>query len=107
LLLESVTEPHKRFIPNFERVAHRCIEDGAEVIVVGCGYYGPILTMHGYNQIPGTGVPVVDCSAAGLKMAEILADLHDTIGLTKSTSLYFSSPDAEIVDRVRRAHGLA
>lgn len=106
LLLESVTDPHRRFIPNLERVARQCIQDGAEVIIVGCGYYGPILTMHGYHEIPGTGVPVLDCSAAGLKMAEALGDLAKTIGLTKSKALYFRRPDAQIMERVRRAHGL-
>lgn len=107
LLLESVRDPHSRFIPNFERVARGCIEDGAEVIVVGCGYYGPILTMHGYNEVPGTGVPVLDCSAAGLKMAEVLVDLARSTGLSKSRALYFRSPDAQTVARVRRAHGLS
>lgn len=106
LLSESVTDPFKRLIPNFERVAKDCIRDGAEVIVVGCGYYGPILTMHGYNRIPDTGVPVVDCSAAGLKLAESLADLRKSIGLTKSTALYHRSPQRHILAHVRRVHGL-
>lgn len=105
LLLESVTDPHKRLIPNFERVARQCIEDGAEVIIVGCGYYGPILSMHGYNEIPGSGVPVLDCSAAGLKMAEAMADLRKSIGLNKSTTLFFRRPPADVVDRIRRVHG--
>jgi allantoin racemase len=105
LLLESVTDPHKRLIPNFERVARQCIEDGAEVIIVGCGYYGPILTMHGYNEVPGTGVPVLDCSAAGLKMAEVLVDLHKSIGLNKSSALFFRRPPADVVERIRRVHG--
>jgi len=106
LLLESVTDPHRRLIPNFERVAQQCIEDGAEVIVVGCGYYGPILTLHGYNEIPGTGVPVVDCSAAGLKLAETLVSLRASVGLEKSRALYFKSAPSEILERVRRVHGL-
>jgi allantoin racemase len=106
LLVESVTDPHQRLVPNFERVARKCIEDGAEVIIVGCGYYGPILSLHDYNEIPGTGVPVVDCSAAGLKLAEALADLSRSIGLHKSTALYFRSPLPEVVERVRRVHGL-
>lgn len=105
LLLESVTDPHKRFIPNFERVARECIADGAEVIIVGCGYYGPILTMHGYNEIPGTGVSVLDCSAAGLKMAESLGDLHKRINLSKSTAMFFSRPPDVVVERVRRVQG--
>jgi allantoin racemase len=106
LLVESVTDPQRRLIPNFERVARQCIEDGAEVIVVGCGYYGPILTLHGYNEIPGTGVPVVDCSAAGLKLAEALVDLRQSTGLRKSTALYFKQPPPDILQNVRRVHGL-
>lgn len=106
LLLESVTDPHARFIPNLERVARQCIADGAEVIVIGCGYYGPILSVHGYHQIPGTGVPVVDCSAAGLKMAEAQADLHRSIGLRKSTALYFKPSPPETLTQVRRVHQL-
>jgi|SRR5271157_249906 len=106
MLLESITDPQRRMIPNLERIAHQCIQDGAEVIVVGCGYYGPILTLNGYNEIPGTGVPVLDCSAAGLKMAEILVDLHKSTGLRKSSALFFRSPPAEVIERVRRAHGL-
>ena len=92
-------------IPNFERVARQCIADGAEVIVVGCGYYGPILSMHGYNEIPGTGVPVLDCSAAGLKMAEALVDMRTVIGLNKSSALFFRHPPADVVERIRRVHG--
>lgn len=106
LLIESVSDPFKDLIPRFERVAQGCIADGADVIVVGCGYYGPILSLHGYHRIEGTGVPVVDCSAAGLKMAESLADLHSTIGLAKSTALYYRAVPASILDRVRRVHGL-
>jgi allantoin racemase len=107
LLLESIEDPYRRLIPTFERVAHGCIEDGAEVIVVGCGYYGPILSLHGYREIPGTGVPVVDCSAAGLKMAEMLVGLRESIGLQKSTAGYFRSAPEGMLDQVRRAHGLA
>lgn len=106
LLVESVTDPHRRLIPNLERVARGCIEDGAEVIVIGCGYYGPILSHHGYNEIPGTGVPVVDCSAAGLKLAETLVDLKKSIGLRKSTSLYFRQPPGDTLAEVRSVHGL-
>jgi len=105
LLLESVTDPQKRMIPNFEHVARQCIADGAEVIIVGCGYYGPILTMHGYTEIPGTGVPVLDCSAAGLKLAETLVDLRKSIGLNKSSALFFRSPPKDVVERIRKTHG--
>lgn len=107
LLLESVTDPFRRMIPNLERAARQCIAEGAEVIVVGCGYYGPILSMHNYREIPGTGVPVLDCSAAGLKMAEMLVDLNQSIGLQKSTAGYFRGAPQDVLENVRRVHGLA
>lgn len=106
MLLESISDPYRHFIPNFERVARQCIAEGAEVIIVGCGYYGPILSMHGYNEIPGAGVPVLDCSAAGLKMAETLVDLHRSTGLRKSSAMFFNSPPADVIERIRRVHGL-
>jgi allantoin racemase len=106
LLLESIADPNARFIPNFERVAKGCIADGAEVIIVGCGYYGPILSSHGYNRISGTDVPVLDCSAAGLKFAEMQADLYKSIGLRKSTIGYFKPSPIEIMREIRKVHGL-
>lgn len=107
LLLESITEPNTRFIPNFERVAQGCIDDGAEVIIVGCGYYGPILSIHGYNRISGTDVTVLDCSAAGLKLAEAQVDLYKSIGLRKSTTGYFKPSPIEIMREIRKVHGLS
>ena len=104
LLLESIKDPEARFLPNFERVAQDCIAAGAEVIIVGCGYYGPILSVHGYNEIPGTGVPVLDCSAAGLKLAEAQVDLQKSLNLRKSTALYFQPTPAALLHSVRRAN---
>lgn len=106
LLLESIHAPETRLIPNFEKVARECIADGAEVIIVGCGYYGPILSVHGYNEIPGTGVPVLDCSAAGLKLAEAQVDLQKSLGLRKSTALYFQPTPMELLNNVRQANNM-
>jgi len=95
-----------RFLPNFERVARRCIADGAEIIIVGCGYYGPILSVHGCNKIPGTRVPVIDCSAAGLKLAEAQVDLQKSLGLSKNTALYFKPTPTELLKSVRQANAM-
>lgn len=106
LILESVADPERRLIPSFERVARQCIEDGADVILVGCGYYGPILTTHGYNKVSGTDVPVVDASAAGLKLAETLAGLRDSIGLKVSRARFFRGAPPEVLEESRCVHGL-
>lgn len=106
LLLGAVEDPHAGFIPRFEEAARACIDDGAEVILVGCGYYGPILRTSGYTRIPGTRVPVVDCSAVALKQIECMADLALTTGLVKSEHCYFRPPPGNALDTVREALGI-
>ena len=92
-------------ISSFEKVALELIHDGADVIIAGCGYTAAALTLVGYNQVAQSGVPVIDISAVGLKMAELLAGLHKSVGLTKSkasTSYYLSAPQ-KMVEEARRA----
>lgn len=106
LLRGAVDDPHHAFIPRFEAVARTCIEDGADVILVGCGYYGPLLRGAGYIEIPGTGVPVVDASSVGLKYLETMTDLSLRTGLVKSTRLQFRPPAPEALDRGRASLSL-
>lgn len=87
---ESAEFVHENVIPEFEAVARVCIEDGAEVIVTGCALYGA-LTLAGYNKISGTEVPVVESLAVGIKTAEMMGDLHRTLGLTTSKHLTYRS----------------
>jgi allantoin racemase len=107
LLLSAVEDPRAQFVPRFEAAARDCIADGAEVILTGCGYYGPLLRLAGYTEVPGTGVPVVDCSAVALKQAEAMADLAAASGFAKSRACYFRAPPREPLDTVREAVGIA
>ena len=106
LLCQSVTDPQSDFIPRFEETARACIADGAEVILAGCGYYGPLLRSVGYTEIPGTGVPVLDSSAIGMKYLEAMTDIAKTCGYVKSYRHTFSPPDAGGLTRGRRSLGL-
>lgn len=96
-------------ISSFEKVAFELIHDGADVIIVGCGYLAAALTLVGYKQVGQSGVPVIDISAAGLKMGELLAALYKTIGLTKSKSSfsYYHAPPREMMEGAYRSfkHG--
>ena len=103
LLRESVDDPHRRFIPRLEEVAMECIRDGAEVILVGCAYYGPLLRAAGYREVPGTGVPVLDSSSISLKYLETMSDLARTMGIVKSSRQYLKTPPREILDRARKS----
>lgn len=106
LLLESVEDPGRSFIPRFEEVAQGCIRDGAEVILVGCAYYGPLLRAVGYGEVPGTGVIVVDSSTVALKYVEAMTDIALKTGLVKSARQHLKPPAREALDRVRASLGL-
>ena len=106
LLSESVEDPYKRFIPRLEAAARECIRDGAEVILVGCAYYGPLLRAAGYREVPDTGVPVLDSSSISLKYLETMADISRTMGVVKSTRQHLLAPPRDVLDRARKSLGL-
>jgi allantoin racemase len=101
LLLGAVEDPYANFIPRFEAVARECIRDGADSILVGCAYYGPLLRAAGYTEIPGTGVPVVDSTTVALKYLEAMVDISRATGLVKSNRLQFRSPPADSISLAR------
>ena len=79
---------HERVVPEFETVARACIDAGAEVIVTGCALFAAF-TLAGYRQVTGTEVPVVESMAVGIKTAELMGDLHRTLGLSHSKHLTY------------------
>lgn len=108
LMVDSYRNDGGRLIEEFEKVALGCIADGADVIITGCAWMGPPLSLMGYRHVANTGVPVVDCAAAGLAMAETLARMREGLGVAKSqgvTSLY-RTPDQEACQKLRQELGL-
>lgn len=106
LLSGAVDDIHKDFIPRFEAVAKDCIRDGAEVLLVGCAYYGPLLRAAGYTEVPGTGVTVLDSSTIALKYVEAMTDIAKTMGFVKSSRQVLKAPARESLDNVRRSLAL-
>ena len=112
MLYESVVKcvegSSDQFLVDLEKAARECIADGADVIIAGGQFFGPALLKHHFNKIPGTGVPVLDSTACGLKMAEMFVGLRRVAGIEKSqheTSPY-QTPPADVIDRARRLFGL-
>lgn len=105
-LSQSITGPFAAFIPRLEAAARACIADGAEVILVGCGYYGPLLRSSGYLEVAGTGMPVLDSSAIGIKYLEAMTDSAQTCGCVKSSRHSFRAPDSDALERSRHSLGL-
>jgi allantoin racemase len=71
-------------VDNFTGIAEGCIEDGADVLIAGCGLLSPMLTVAGLHEIGG--VPVIDPMLASLKYAEMLVDYRQSGFPVKSTA---------------------
>jgi allantoin racemase len=91
------------FLEEFTATARQCIADGADVIIAGGQLFGPVFQRYRYFTIPNTGVPVVEVSACGLKMAEALVVLKRNIGLAKSEhpNAPFRTPAADALAQAR------
>lgn len=90
-------------IPRFDEVAQQCVRDGAEVVLIGCTFYAPLLRAAGYVEVPGTGVPVVDAATVALKYTEAMGQIAKSTGLVKSNRLSLRSPAKENLDRARKS----
>lgn len=102
LLLESTSADRPSdFIRRLEQVAGGCIADGADTLLVGCAYYGPLLRAAGYDNVAGTRVAVVDTTTVALKYLEAMVDIASATGLVKSQHRYFRTPPRQALDRAR------
>jgi len=89
-----------KVVPAFEECARGAIADGAEVIVTSCALYSAF-TLAGYNKVSGTEVPVLESVAVGVKQAEMMGDLHRSLGLTTSKHrTYFNYLQPEMRDQL-------
>ena len=90
-----------------EKVGRELVKDGADVIICGSTTFGPLCTSVGLVQLEPEGVPVLDCLAVTLKMAEVMVDFRDKIGLPFiSRGPTYKLPSEEDTKRVRALFGL-
>lgn len=76
-VLRAVTDPAE-LIDRFDRTARRAVDDGADAVVVGCGYLGAIFAAHGYTSVGGApDVPVIDPNRLALEHVLQLQRLSD------------------------------
>jgi len=76
-------------IKDIQKAAIGCIEDGADVLIVGCGLVSPMMTQAGITEIAGAAV--VDPLIASLKFAEALVDMNKAKIPTVSRKAAFSA----------------
>lgn len=68
-VVEAIDDP-AALIARFDAVAQEAVADGADAIVVGCGYLAPLFTHHGYTHVAGhPDVPVLDCNRLAFEHA--------------------------------------
>lgn len=76
-LVEALDDP-TALIARFDAVAQEAVADGADAIVVGCGYLAPIFTGAGYAHVQGhPDVPVIDCGRLAMEHALLLHELGE------------------------------
>ncbi|WP_449278358.1 aspartate/glutamate racemase family protein [Leucobacter sp. GX24907] len=101
-LVDALDDP-SAMIARFDAVARRAVEeDGADAIVVGCGYLAPIFTGAGYTHVGDhPDVPVIDCSRLAMEHALLLLELEGRgIGATSGA---FPPPRGPQFDALRAA----
>ena len=89
-----------------EEKARELVQDGAEVIIIGCGLYGPVCTLNGLVKLEDD-VPIVDPIAVSFKLTEVMLDLKNSIGLPVLSrgGMYPRMPEKHI-KRIREHVGL-
>lgn len=77
--------------------AEELVQDGAEVIVIGCGFYAPICTLYGLVKLEHN-IPLLDPMAIGFKLAEVMVDLKTSIGLPalSRVGMYPRMPEIDV-----------
>jgi Asp/Glu/hydantoin racemase len=91
-------------IDRFTEAARRALAGGAEVILPACGVLSLLLRVN--KVVSVDDAPVVDGTAAALKLAEAMADLWAAgLGLCRRTR--YARPPAPVLDTIRTVYGQA
>jgi len=104
---ESLTQAFKNpgpVIDAFLKAAKEVVDQGAEVILSGCGLMNIVLAKNGVSEVKGTGVPILDTTGTLMKVAEAAIILNKVNGLKVSRMGYYEKPSN--VSEVRKIYGL-
>lgn len=99
-IFNGTSQDYSPLVDNFKEVGRGCIEDGAEVLIMGCGLLSPVLMEAGLLDVDGAAL--VEPNHASLKLTEILVDLHKAgIPFVSRKSTYLDVPSqyiSEVLD---------
>lgn len=73
-MFECLMTNHYDPITNdFVDVSRQCLDDGADVVIAGCGLISPIFSISNVREVDGA--PIIDPMIASLKMTELMVNL--------------------------------
>ena len=88
---------YSMILKSFNETAMECIDDGAEVLIAGCGLFSPLLTDAGVLEVEG--VPVINPMIAAIKFCELMVDINKSgMPFISRKGLYFKTPDCDFKD---------
>jgi allantoin racemase len=100
-ILEDAVREHPIIVENFKEIAAECVEDGAEVLIMGCALVSPVLIHAGLVEL--NGAAIIDPLHAALKLSEILIDLHSAKMPFVSRKLLYSSVSRQDITEVLKS----
>jgi allantoin racemase len=102
-VVEAFAKPG-RLVDAFTSAARRALAGGADVLIPGQTIMAEVLWQNGVHRIDAA--PVVDAVGVTVKMAELLAGLRRSSGMSASRRGYWGTPpDAELAERARHLLG--
>jgi allantoin racemase len=87
-----------------QEVATTAVNDGAEVLLLGCGVLNLVAVRAGITEL--AGARLLDVSGALMKMAETMVSLRRTTGLSVNRCGYYEKPSAEQLDAALESYRL-
>jgi allantoin racemase len=91
-------------IEDFKKVAQGCVEDGADVLIAGCGLFSPMLSLSKISDVGGA--PIIDPMQVSLKFAEMMVDFRAAGMPILSSRGFFSKPSKEDIQNGCKSLGL-
>ena len=79
------------------------MEEGAEVIIPGCGILSALCVLDEITKVDGMeDVPVIDTFVPALKLLEMLLIMKDKLGIHISKRGLYESPAQEVINQLRK-----
>lgn len=88
------------------KAAKDAVDNGADIILPGCGLLNLILARNGVTEVPGTGVTIMDVTALLLKVTEVGVFLKERTGLVRSNHGFYQRLTDDAIEEIKGRYQL-